>query len=83
MTSLSSTEIPQAAACPFGTLVDVGGGQGSLLAALLRANPHVHGVLFDVPAVIERARRDQRDGLRGHWRLRPALSQARAARDLS
>jgi O-methyltransferase domain len=38
-----------------GTLVDVAGGQGALLAALLVANPTMRGILFDQPAVIERA----------------------------
>jgi hypothetical protein len=36
----------------FGRIVDVGGGNGALLAAILTANPHVHGVLFDQPHVI-------------------------------
>ncbi len=40
----------------FGTLVDVAGGVGSTLAAILRANPNIQGVLFDVPHVIERGR---------------------------
>ena len=40
----------------FGTLVDVAGGVGSTLAAILRANPGVQGVLFDVAHVIERGR---------------------------
>jgi hypothetical protein len=38
------------------TLVDVGGGHGTILASILKANPHLRGVLFDQPAVIERAR---------------------------
>jgi hypothetical protein len=38
------------------TLVDVGGGQGSLLAAILAANPDLRGVLFDMPHVIEMTR---------------------------
>jgi hypothetical protein len=33
-------------------IVDVGGGQGSLLAAVLAAAPRAHGVLFDLPSVI-------------------------------
>jgi SAM-dependent methyltransferase len=37
-------------------LVDVGGGHGSLMAAILKANPTVDGVIFDLPAVITRAR---------------------------
>jgi hypothetical protein len=32
-------------------LADVGGGHGVLLAAILRANPSMHGVLFDRPEV--------------------------------
>jgi hypothetical protein len=38
-----------------GTVVDVGGGRGTLLAALLRARPNLHGVLFEQPHVIEDA----------------------------
>ena len=38
------------------TAVDVGGGHGSLIAAILKANPHLRGVLFDKPAVVESAR---------------------------
>jgi hypothetical protein len=38
------------------TVVDVGGGQGALLEAILRRHPGLRGVLFDEPAVIERAR---------------------------
>jgi hypothetical protein len=47
------------AACDFsglGTLVDVGGGQGSLLLAILEVNPGLRGVLFDQPSVVEAAR---------------------------
>jgi hypothetical protein len=36
----------------FNTIVDIGGGRGGLLAAILTANPHLQGVLFDVPAVV-------------------------------
>lgn len=48
-----------AAAVDFGTtarLVDVGGGRGGLLCALLAAWPQLQGVVFDLPAVIEGAR---------------------------
>jgi SAM-dependent methyltransferase len=38
------------------TLVDIAGGEGSMLAAILRANPAMRGALFDLPHVIERAR---------------------------
>ncbi|MGH8728885.1 MAG: methyltransferase [Burkholderiales bacterium] len=38
------------------TLVDVAGGHGTTLAAILRANPAMKGILFDMPHVIETAR---------------------------
>jgi SAM-dependent methyltransferase len=47
--------VPVAEACDFsgiGTLVDVGGGHGTFLAAALRANPALRGVLFDLPHVV-------------------------------
>ncbi|MBW4491007.1 MAG: methyltransferase [Trichocoleus desertorum ATA4-8-CV12] len=37
-------------------LVDVGGGAGTLLLDILKANPAITGVLFDLPPVIERAK---------------------------
>jgi hypothetical protein len=37
-------------------VVDVGGGNGCLLAAVLKANPHLRGVLFDVPRALQAAR---------------------------
>lgn len=36
----------------FGTVVDIGGGVGALLAAILARNPGVHGILFDQPDVV-------------------------------
>jgi hypothetical protein len=39
------------------TVVDVGGGQGGLLAAILGANPQAAGMVFDLPHVMEAARR--------------------------
>ncbi len=56
----ASTAAAVAAACDLsgvGRLVDVGGGQGRLLAALLRANPGLRGTLFDLPSVVEGALR--------------------------
>jgi len=57
------------ASYPFSTidrLVDVGGGDGSLIIALLRANPAMKGVLFDLPHVAERAKKRLTDaGLAG------------------
>jgi hypothetical protein len=40
----------------FGTVVDVGGGRGMLLAAILARHPSLDGVLFDRPEVVARAR---------------------------
>ena len=42
-------------------VVDVGGGQGRLLNALIGASPVLHGILFDRPEVIDevRARREE------------------------
>lgn len=37
-------------------LVDVGGGHGELVAAMLRRYPNLRGVVFDQPAVVEGAR---------------------------
>lgn len=39
----------------IGTLVDVGGGYGALLAAILNAHPGLNGVLYDLPHVVEGA----------------------------
>ncbi len=36
----------------FGTIVDVGGGHGRLLAAILETAPNSRGVLFDLPQVV-------------------------------
>ena len=60
MTSRSAQENDAiVAVCDFsglGTIIDVGGGHGSLLAALLRANPGLRGVLFDQPHAVAKAR---------------------------
>jgi SAM-dependent methyltransferase len=37
-------------------IIDVGGADGGLLLAILDANPHVHGTVFDRPQVVEAAR---------------------------
>ncbi len=59
MTSFSSLEIAGIIAdydfSGIEQLVDVAGGQGSLLTAILQANPKMQGILFDVPEVIARA----------------------------
>jgi SAM-dependent methyltransferase len=49
---------------PFQRIVDVGGGYGELLAAILQANPAVRGVLFDLPHAIDGAKQHfQKAGL--------------------
>jgi hypothetical protein len=59
MTSLSATAIgPVVSAHDFtryGTIVDVAGGHGRLLAAILNSAPDAQGVLYDLPEVISGA----------------------------
>ena len=45
-------------------IIDVGGAQGDLLLAILDANPHARGTVFDQPQVIEAAH--QAIHVRGH-----------------
>ncbi|WP_067544284.1 methyltransferase [Nocardia crassostreae] len=56
MTSVSTLSVePLLAAYDFGgfgTLVDVGGGQGSLLVDILRRGTSGHGIVFDLPEVV-------------------------------
>jgi hypothetical protein len=50
------------------TVVDVGGGQGSLLASILDVYPNVGGVLFDLPHVLAPARtRIEHAGQAARW----------------
>lgn len=56
MTALSGT-LHRAAAEAYdfrgiGTIMDIGGGHGSLLAQILARNPSMRGVLFDLPHVV-------------------------------
>lgn len=37
-------------------LVDVGGGHGSLMVSILKSNPNLKGVLYDLPSVVEGAK---------------------------
>jgi len=65
MTDISMLWAPAiAAAYDFGkwdSLMDVGGGNGLLLATILKEHPRLCGVLTDQPQVLERARQ------RGFW----------------
>jgi SAM-dependent methyltransferase len=60
MGNVSTSTSIEVAACydatRFTRIVDIGGSQGVLLAALLAAAPQATGVLFDRPEVIEAAR---------------------------
>ena len=40
-----------------GTVVDIGGGYGSLLACILQRHPHLKGVLFEQPHVLDEAKK--------------------------
>lgn len=54
------------------TVVDVGGGDGALLAELLRAHEHVHGLLFDLPGTLAGGSGPLDDpDLAGRWRAVP------------
>ncbi len=56
--SLESTVAPVVAAydfTPYPTIVDVGGGHGRLLSAILASSPSSRGVLYDLPAVVDGA----------------------------
>ncbi|MFI8207935.1 methyltransferase [Streptomyces werraensis] len=44
------------------SVVDIGGGQGHVLASLLEKHPHLHGTLLDLPGVVENADPRLRDG---------------------
>jgi hypothetical protein len=59
MTSIHGREIdPMLAAYDFseiGTLADIGGGNGSLMSAVLKRYPQMKGILFDLPGVIGRS----------------------------
>jgi hypothetical protein len=37
---------------PMRTVADIGGGKGTLLAAILRVHRHLRGILFDLPAMV-------------------------------
>jgi hypothetical protein len=58
MAGLTAAEIAAVTDYDFagiGTLVDVGGGKGATLAAVLQDNPGMHAVLFDLPHVVAEA----------------------------
>jgi hypothetical protein len=56
MTSMSGVAVASVTAAydftRYATVVDVGGGHGRLLAAILNATPKARGILFDLPQVV-------------------------------
>jgi len=74
MTDLSAIWAPSVALCydfaKCGSLMDLGGGSGLLLANILKSHRELKGVLVDRPAVLERARtRPFWDGLKDRVRF--------------
>ncbi|MGH2480768.1 MAG: methyltransferase, partial [Ktedonobacteraceae bacterium] len=70
ITRLATPALVQAydfSAC--GTLVDLGGGQGGLLRAILVAYPGVKGILFDLHQFIEQAREQIEPEIRDRLQL--------------
>jgi hypothetical protein len=59
MTSVTTTEVASILDAynfsPMRTIIDVGGGQGHLLTAVLKAHPQSRGVLYDQPEVVAQA----------------------------
>jgi hypothetical protein len=60
MTAISTMQAPAVSAAysfdGINSIVDVGGGHGLLLATILKRNPHMNGILYDVPHVVEGAK---------------------------
>jgi hypothetical protein len=60
MTSLTSSQVSSISSMydfsQFNSIVDIGGGQGSLLFTILKNNSKLHGILFDLPYAIESAK---------------------------
>jgi O-methyltransferase domain len=75
MTNLSELVAPAIASAydfaQWGSVMDVGGGNGVLLAEILKVHTNLHGVLADQPHVLQRAR--QRGFLGGGLAERAAM----------
>ena len=75
MTEMSAIVGPMVASAydfgRWGSIMDVGGGNGILLASILKAHPEMRGVLADLPHVLERAR--QRGFLGGELQVRSTM----------
>ena len=64
--AMSSVTVPIGAAIAAGydfagvrTIIDIGGGNGALLAAIVGAHPHLRGIVFDLPGAIAAAEKDR------------------------
>jgi O-methyltransferase/methyltransferase family protein len=61
MTSLTSSHASSISSMydfsQFNIIIDIGGGQGTFLSTLLKTNPKLQGILFDLPHAIESAKR--------------------------
>ena len=64
----------------LGEIVDVGGGSGVLLEAILGATPGLRGVLVDRPEAVERARERLRRRARGPRRVRQSATSSTRSR---
>lgn len=53
--SLASERIAAYDFSAVSTVVDVAGGRGMIIASILKANPHLRGVLVDLPHVVAEA----------------------------
>jgi hypothetical protein len=51
----------------FSHIIDIGGGQGGLLAEILKIHPKVHATLFDLPQVVQNPFYLSKEGLDGRW----------------
>ena len=84
MTNMSELIGPAVAAAydfgRWGSLMDVGGGNGMLLASILKIYPGLRGVLADLPHVLERAR--HRGFLSGELESRIAMQPCDFFRDV-
>ncbi|HEV2315150.1 MAG TPA: methyltransferase [Candidatus Acidoferrales bacterium] len=84
MTAMSAAIGPAVAAAydfgRWGSVMDVGGGNGILLASILKAHPKLRGVLADVPHVLERAR--ERGFLSGELEARASMQSCDFFREI-
>jgi hypothetical protein len=60
MTSLTSSQVSSISSMydfsQFNSIIDIGGGQGMFLSTILKNNPKLQGILFDLPHAIQSAK---------------------------